>query len=670
MGNYDIMGTFWIGCFAAFRRGVLIEGTGDLVVLENQHATFAGNFILEGNVQVMEMGSFDFLERATVRFFYSNYVEHGATIDWHSASRLQLQDLAVSITNGTYTVQSGAEWRPVTAFRGSLNLSGDSVFHFEPSIGVVDFDVVSVYENALLLLDSDQLFTVNSLQLGDGVSLQLPFISGSDDLFGVLENNIEISSTATATVGQFSLQNNVTLGPDTTFTVHGKLIIDGTLSLLTKSNLKLHSLVTITSQLPLLLWPESQTLFSTTSSLTLSSTINSTISTSKHLPSFLSFQGSTVLKSPLIIDTFVNSLFGSGSSFNVYDSFLQIDSANDPVINGTFTLFNDSFITCTNNVITFVAGSLIQGTGRLYPVELTILRPHIYKPLGSLIFEKAFITDLSSIDATIGNLSFKNCLFGGQEPDLISVSLQSVETVFYIIAPIININTVTISGGVVILYNTSLNVYGGGFFDSDIYLCDTCIIGLFNENYVFSPTSILGTMNNLGGTLNVSHGSSVLFEGLYLLNPDVEIGSGHLHFMKGSVFNVTSIFVQSNGSLNFSQCPDSGEFNLSHVHVEGEVDFNSQNCGIFIESLYVNDGALNFGDVAGSVTIKSSTIIDTQVNFLTELVLTGDLSFDHCEVVFVSDKLYSLPTSSILLRINRSYLGTMFHLHLIVQHVK
>ncbi|KAL0228724.1 hypothetical protein GEMRC1_013344 [Eukaryota sp. GEM-RC1] len=622
MGNYEIMGTFWIDCFAAFRRGVLIEGTGDLVVLKNQQATFAGNFILEGNVQVMEMASFDFLERATVRFFYSNYAEHGATIDWHSASRLQLQDLAVSITNGTYTVQSGAEWRPVTAFRGSLNLSGDSVFHFEPSIGVVDFDGVSVYENALLLLDSDQLFTVNSLQLGDGVSLRLPLISGSDDILvvnsflwysGGLENNIEISTTATATVDQFSLKNNATFGPDRILTVNGKLIIDGTLSLLTKSNLKLHSLVTITSQFPLLLWPDSQTLFSPTSSLTLSSTINSTISTSKQLPAFLSFQGSALLNSPLIIDTFVNSLFGSGSSFNLSDSYLQIDSYNDPLIGGTFTLFNDSFISGNHNELTFVTGSMVQGTGRLFPgLNNTITvngnyhaSPYIYKPQSNLIFENACIKNLSSIDATNGTFVIRSCTFDVENLVMSSINLTSVETIFSTFTTPMIVDQFSITDEYVLFENV------GGENSLDInnfrYSGDVEILNI--------PGFI--TINNL---LGLNHSFTLHNYDSYLTVGDVELTIVADLSISTLINNpvIKSMKMLDNSTSTISVIPTLNIPSLS-THNRSLLTLSSFDHFISTNFSMYNVSKVTVSDVSSSVTLDTTKVLDQSKLFVSQV---------------------------------------------------
>ncbi|KAL0246725.1 hypothetical protein GEMRC1_007936 [Eukaryota sp. GEM-RC1] len=479
MGNYEIDGGLLVGSTAVFRRGVLITGTGDIVLLEFQHASFAGNYFLQGNLQVLEMASFEFLERADVRYFYSDYAEHGATVDWHSASRLLLQDMKVSIDHGTYTVQSGADWLPIGSFKGSLHLSGESKFHFQPSIPAVSIFNVTVADDAHLVLETGVDVNITNLVVGDSPVNQLPRIYGGDHInilnvltwfSGRIENDILIPVNSRAIVDQFSMSRHARLGPGAEMIVDGHLFVNGRLRLFPDSKLFINSIIEATSSNPFHCYSSSELVFSQTSVFTLSSSSSSLISAHSNHLSNVFFRGSTTLFSALTIRPGVYSTIVTGSIFNVYDSFLRIDSANDPVINGTFTLFNDSFISCTNNVITFVPGSMIQGTGRLYPGEdSTIIvngkyhaSPHIYKPLGSLFFDKAFITDLSSIDATIGNLSFTSCLFGVQELDFTTISLQDVETVFYEITPVFNVVNFSIEGESVLFSkiggSTSLSV--------------------------------------------------------------------------------------------------------------------------------------------------------------------------------------------------------------------
>ncbi|KAL0246205.1 hypothetical protein GEMRC1_007418 [Eukaryota sp. GEM-RC1] len=479
MGNYEIYGRLLVGSTAVFRRGVLITGNGDIVLLEFQKTTFAGNYFLQGNLQVMEMASFEFLERADVRYFYSDYAEHGATVDWHSASRLLLQDMKVSIDHGTYTVQSGADWLPIGSFKGSLHLSGESTFHFQPSIPAVSIFNVTVADDAHLVLETGVDVNITNLVVGDSPVNQLPRIYGGDHInilniltwfSGRIENDILIPVNSRAVVDQFSMSRHARLGPGAEMIVDGHLFVNGRLRLFPDSKLFVNSIIEATSSNPFNCYASSELVFSQTSVFTLSSSSSSLISAHSNHLSNVFFRGSTTLFSALTIRPGVYSTIVTGSIFNVYDSFLRIDSANDPVINGTFTLFNDSFISCTNNVITFVPGSMIQGTGRLYPGEdSTIIvngnyhaSPHIYKPLGSLFFDKAFITDLSSIDATIGNLSFTSCLFGVQELDFTTISLQDVETVFYEITPVFNVVNFSIEGESVLFSkiggSTSLSV--------------------------------------------------------------------------------------------------------------------------------------------------------------------------------------------------------------------
>ncbi|KAL0229247.1 hypothetical protein GEMRC1_013866 [Eukaryota sp. GEM-RC1] len=295
----------------------------------------------------------------------------------------------------------------------------------------------------------------------------------------------------------------------------------------------------------------------------------------------------TIRSEPLIIED--SFLFGNGQICIDNTTLVIQEEAS-----WTFLPVGSKSV-CANSYI-LLSGNLLMDTSQNFAGECGV------------VLEVSSVASISFLQPS----TWTNNCPTGLYPQLLIVSEISTLNVTHNFDMYWNISTV---GDVVIVDGSVFRVFGGGFFDSDVFICDTCNFGLYNGVFLFPSNSILRTMPNLGGTVVIADGSSVLFEGLYLLNSDLVLGSGFLHFMNGSVFNVTSITVPSGGTLKFSQCPSTGSFNLSSLSVSGTVDFDSPNCNIFIESLYVYGGTLTFGNVSGSVTILTSSITDGVVTF-------------------------------------------------------
>ncbi|KAL0231164.1 hypothetical protein GEMRC1_010569 [Eukaryota sp. GEM-RC1] len=163
---------------------------------------------------------------------------------------------------------------------------------------------------------------------------------------------------------------------------------------------------------------------------------------------------------------------------------------------------------------------------------------------------------------------------------------------------------ISLRSDVFVTDKSAFRIAGGGTFDSIISLCANCSIEMANGVFNFMSQSVIqGIEGNVDARHLITDNSTVLFAGNFLLHPDIILGSGHLHFMKGSVFEVTSVIVPEGGALTFSQCPVSGPFVLFHLIIEGDVVFSHLPCNITIHVLSINGGSLVFEDLSGNLDI-------------------------------------------------------------------
>ncbi|KAL0211358.1 hypothetical protein P9112_009656 [Eukaryota sp. TZLM1-RC] len=178
-----------------------------------------------------------------------------------------------------------------------------------------------------------------------------------------------------------------------------------------------------------------------------------------------------------------------------------------------------------------------------------------------------------------------------------------------------------------VINDSKFRVAGGGFFNSDIVLCASCHLELVDGEFKFpSHSRLRGLNNNMEGIFSISDSSSVLIEGLFSLDPNIVLGSGHLYFMKGSVYNISSLVVPEGGSIEFSECPDNGFFELSHLVIEGSVEFSSLKCDVVVSSLIIKGGSLSFSNLTGSIQILGMAISGGSMVF-SELVEPLHLDF-------------------------------------------
>ncbi|KAL0245889.1 hypothetical protein GEMRC1_007106 [Eukaryota sp. GEM-RC1] len=172
----------------------------------------------------------------------------------------------------------------------------------------------------------------------------------------------------------------------------------------------------------------------------------------------------------------------------------------------------------------------------------------------------------------------------------------------------------------IVTNSSSFICRGSGRFDSVLSLCSNCSLTLSFGEYIFPESAVLeGIDGNIDAKLFIYDGSSVLFNGLFLMNPAIVLGSGHLHFQNEAVFNISSLIITGGGSIKFSTCPDSGSFELSHLIVEGTVVFDTViSCTLSIGTAEISNGSLTIG------TIHAVDIDSLQLN-------SGSIAVDHID---------------------------------------
>ncbi|KAL0220415.1 hypothetical protein RCL1_000269 [Eukaryota sp. TZLM3-RCL] len=228
------------------------------------------------------------------------------------------------------------------------------------------------------------------------------------------------------------------------------------------------------------------------------------------------------------------------------------------------------------------------------------------------------------------------------------------------------------SRGVISVTDSSiLTASGSGVFFSEVELCTTCEINFFTGIYSFLPTSVLlGINGNIDAKYLIGKDSLVLFEGIFLLNPVILIESGFLHFMHGSVYNISSVTVKLGGGIQFSQCPASGNFELSHLHVQGDVTFSNIPCNISVDSLIVSDGELNFTNFSGNLMLRKMELVGGSIIFdsLSVPLDLNSLSINGSKVIFNSGwdvvlSNFSIFGSSIISGIDLVFITDNFLFH-------
>ncbi|KAL0231063.1 hypothetical protein GEMRC1_010468 [Eukaryota sp. GEM-RC1] len=162
MGNYIVHSKLLITTDSDFRRGVLLEGNGEIEIGENIGVTFDGNFLLDGNVILRSGATLDFLSYSRTRFFFSNLTECNSKVTWNAGSRMDLRGLDITSDCGDFTIKSDAQWNPHSSFNSHVHLTGTSVFTVES--GTDDFILhnVELFQQAQIIAHRTVLLNVFS----------------------------------------------------------------------------------------------------------------------------------------------------------------------------------------------------------------------------------------------------------------------------------------------------------------------------------------------------------------------------------------------------------------------------------------------------------------------------------------------------------------------------
>ncbi|KAL0229418.1 hypothetical protein GEMRC1_014035 [Eukaryota sp. GEM-RC1] len=152
MGNYVVHSKLLITTDSEFRRGVLLEGNGEIEIDENTGVTFDGSFLLDGNVILRSGATLDFLSRSNTRFFFSNLTECNSKVTWNAGSRLTLRGLYITSACGHFTIKSDARWEPHSSFNSYVYLTGTSVFTVESGTDDVTLHNVELFQQAQIIV--------------------------------------------------------------------------------------------------------------------------------------------------------------------------------------------------------------------------------------------------------------------------------------------------------------------------------------------------------------------------------------------------------------------------------------------------------------------------------------------------------------------------------------
>ncbi|KAL0229183.1 hypothetical protein GEMRC1_013803 [Eukaryota sp. GEM-RC1] len=151
MGNYVVHSKLLITTDSEFRRGVLLEGNGEIEIDENTGVTFDGSFLLDGNVILRSGATLDFLSDSRTRFFFSNLTECNSKVTWNAGSRMDLRELDITSACGHFTIKSDAQWNPHSSFNSRVYLTGTSVFTVESGTDDVTLHNVELFQQAQIL---------------------------------------------------------------------------------------------------------------------------------------------------------------------------------------------------------------------------------------------------------------------------------------------------------------------------------------------------------------------------------------------------------------------------------------------------------------------------------------------------------------------------------------
>ncbi|KAL0231383.1 hypothetical protein GEMRC1_010787 [Eukaryota sp. GEM-RC1] len=152
-GNFFVHSKLLITTDTDFRRGVLLEGNGEIEIGEGIGVTFDGYFLLQGNVILRSGATLDFLSYSNTRFFFSNHTECNSKVTWNAGSRLTLRELGITSDCGHFTIKSDAQWEPHSSFSSLFTLFGSSIFEVSAGSEEVLFDTLLLDEQAQLLVD-------------------------------------------------------------------------------------------------------------------------------------------------------------------------------------------------------------------------------------------------------------------------------------------------------------------------------------------------------------------------------------------------------------------------------------------------------------------------------------------------------------------------------------
>ncbi|KAL0226554.1 hypothetical protein P9112_013878 [Eukaryota sp. TZLM1-RC] len=472
-----------------FGRGSSITQNGRLIITPQSTVQVNGDYNFPGDLIIGEGSLLRFADGSTTRSFLCNDAGESSAVIWESSSSLRLNSFLVDVKSGYFLIESGASWNPLGSFTNIIKLDGNAGLEFQPSSGEIKLVSLSVVGNSTIVLESGPAAEIDTLMLGSGCEYELPMVLGTDvlkvsdkmDWFnGHLYNSVILS-------GDFYLHSSTEFYPavlfsNVDFIVKGNAFINGTLVISSFSTVSFKSEAYFYSEIPLILDDQTSVAFESTSWSYIKPRVEYPIvlTTFEDANSQVSFAGNFTVNSPgFIITPNVSSLFAPNSNFTLdkHTEFL-IESTNEPLINSTFSLGEGSFVSTSDNLITFVSDSVVFGKGYLNPGlggEIVFkgnysASPFISKPSGSLRFIDAFIKEITVVEGLSGALDFKNCKYSKEIWELDLINLDSVDSLFTDLVSSLVIDDFIVDNGTLVVesigFNSSISInyfYYSGF---------------------------------------------------------------------------------------------------------------------------------------------------------------------------------------------------------------
>ncbi|KAL0223888.1 hypothetical protein P9112_003278 [Eukaryota sp. TZLM1-RC] len=508
MGNYDLFDTLLITKSCEFRRGSDIYGatSGVLVVPRSVTYIVAGSYRFDGNLQLLSNSKVYFAARSSVRVFSSNHAESGSLVEFQSSCALRIASFfRVNVNSGVFSVNTGASWQPTTNAIRSITLNGNSRFVFNPSVGNVTLTDVSVYDNGIFEVSSGGPVYLRHLLIGDEYCANEPRVLGSDqirvektfDWFnGLVDTDILVQRPGVFNVFPVFGNGTTIFGQENNLIVDGNAFLNGSLNMESDTSIVFNNQVYMYSQIPLYLGSSSTVELTDNSWLFVIPNNDSTLITGDEFADF-SFNGNlTINSSAFILNANVSSFYAANTNYTLEaNTEFLIQSSNSPLINGTFSLAESSFVSTGSNEVTFVKGSVVHGKGLLNPGSNGAISfygnysasPFISKPFGSLKFFDAFIRNITEISGSSGELTFFNIDFPFTKWILSEINLNRVTSLFESLPPI-QVDHVVINRG-------SFNGYAIG--NSESLLINSLE---FSGGVTFHNLTGLVSISNLVGT--------------------------------------------------------------------------------------------------------------------------------------------------------------------------